>query len=411
MTRNQNNGQAGQAPKLGLEATTFVDANNINIRIRTSRGIFPGPQMVLIHRDHQEVARVITDTAGFYNYADSYTQIDKKQVFLFEVFLAAGTEKASLTVEIPEKEVVITKKDDPQKVILIRTNDGNGNFRVFIRLLKMQGYGLETDVDVIFDGNRYAVRTDNRGLYCFCVPRSIQPGENFPLQVIVNGIEDHARLKIARRNPRLHGPRRFSPAWFFRTNNGRAFILMCLALVFWTWAAIIGIGKPLIHAYLFRGDNGLSRLEMTYNKVMEQAYEADAKTLVIQPTEVPGGWHHVIWKIAVILTLILLIYGPLSLREEIAEEISLAVENMMDRDYVKAGDPWFEKLVAWTGTYAVARNKQATASSVVSDSSATKKSATPDAHKKEAWGHFPLYLLSDIVAEFVPAIFRAIFRR
>jgi len=430
-------------PKFGLDVTSFVDASNINLRIRTSKDGTPCALNVIIHSNYKQVAQTDTDIIGFLEYKIPYTQTDKKQVFTLEVFMKDSNEKSLLTVEIPEKEKATASKNDPQKIVLIRTHDGAGNFRIFIRVIKAQGYGLPVNVDIIFDGRRYLRKTNDRGIAVFDVPRVIAAGEEFPLQAIVSGIEDHARLKINRRSPRVGGPALWTLDWFFRTNNGRAFILMCMVAFFWIWSIAIGIGQPLFNQGWFRNDDGFSKQELIYNRVMTDAYTSinvaesvgKAKpaetpkpwykrawksvfgdkaiannkipTPQIMPTEVPGHWHHLIWKIAVILTLILLIYGPLSLREEIAEEFGIVVERLMDREYAQAGDPWFERLVTWSGAYSVARNKANISSS---PSSSDAIPASSHAHKDTMWNEFPVHLASDAIVEFVPAIFRAIFR-
>ncbi len=401
MVQRNSAGQT-RAPKFSIEATSVVDANNINVRLRTAKNAVPESLEVLVYVNNLATGRFTTNSAGFYNYALPYTEKAKKQTISIEFYLETSTEKATIMVEIPELPAAPT--NDPSKIILIRTSDTLGNFRVLIRVLREGGYGLSTDVNLIFENNRYLVHTDNAGLYTFCIPRLIAPGENLPLQAIVNGIEDAASIRISRRTLRVPSPTRMSAQWLLGTNNGRAFILMCLATFFWIFALVIGIGKPIFHENIFRGENGLSTQEMTYNRVMTQVY-AD-KAITFAPNEVSGQWHHVIWKIAIILTLILLVYGPLSLREEIAEEISRAVENMRDREYAQAGDPWFEKLVAWTGSYAVARNRNLAVSATAS--SQTTEASTD---KKSGWGNFPMLLASDAIVEIVPAIVRAMFHR
>lgn len=429
-------------PKFGLEVTSFVDDSNINLRIRTSKDSAPCALNVIIHSNYKQVAQTDTDIIGFLEYKVPYAQTDKKQVFTLEVFMKDSNEKSLLTVEIPEKEKATASKNDPQKIVLIRTHDGAGHFRIFIRVIKAQGYGLPVNVDIIFDGQRYSRKTNDRGIAAFDVPRVIAAGEEFPLQAIVSGIEDHARLKIHRRSPRAGGPALWTRAWFLGTNNGRAFILMCTVAFFWLWSIAIGIGQPFLNQGWFRNDDGFSKQELVYNRVMTDAYTSinaaatekvksteTAKpwykrawksvfgdksiannkipTPQIMPTKVPGHWHHLIWKTAVVLTFVLLIYGPLSLREEIAEEFGIVVERLMDREYAQAGDPWFERLVAWSGAYSVARNK-ANISSSTSSSDSTQ--ASNSAYKETMWSEFPVHLASDALVEFVPAIFRAMMR-
>ena len=177
-----------------------------------------------------------------------------------------------------------------------------------------------------------------------------------------------------------------------------------------------------MRTYLIDNDKNEFIVDLTHSRIhsselVEYHFRTIGKdnkesSLAIAPTKVPGKWHHFIWKIAVILTLVFLIYGPLSLREEIADEVGRVVENMRDRDYAQAGDPWFEKLVAWSGTYAVARNKQASVSASATTSSGQPVAAnSASAEKKGGWSSFPMHLASDTIVEILIAISRALFGR
>ena len=188
-------------------------------------------------------------------------------------------------------------------------------------------------------------------------------------------------------------------------------MLMCLAAFFWCWALLIGIGQPMIHDNIFRGENNLSQQEMLSNRVMTQAYGAKAPQFA--PVESSEHWHHAIWKIALVLTLIFFIYGPLSLREEIAEEVGQFVERMMDREYAQAGDPWFEKLVAWSGAYAVSRQRAVpTVTAQVSTATASTGEAANAAAPTtpSIWSEFPVHLASDAVIGLLGALSRSIVR-
>jgi len=392
----------------GLELTSTVTENEIILRIRTSKNGSPAALETIIHRDRKEVSRNTSADDGFLEYKTSYSLSGKKQTTEFEVFLKESTEKASATIDLPEKSVSKTDKsdsDDPQKVILVRLHDGEGNFRVFVRVLKAKGYGLSTTVDLLTRTEKYTVKTNSRGVAVWNFPGIVAPGDDQEIKVVVNGIENHAKLRIRRLRSHIDRPEAFSARWWLGTNNGRAFILMCLAGIFWIAAFIIGIGQPLIHPNLFRGEDGLSKQEVLYNQVMAQGGE----TFVTQPVKSPGHWHHGVWIIATILTVCFLVYGPLSLREEISEEVSLAVEGMLDNDYAQSGDPWFERLVAWTGSYAVARNATPKISVAAVDSDAEGNASGSPEQKENVWDELPVHLVSSALLKIVPAIFRAMF--
>lgn len=429
----------------GLELTSTVTENEIILRIRTSKNGSPAALETIIHRDRKEVSRNTSADDGFLEYKTSYSLSDKKQTTEFEVFLKESTEKASATIDLPEKSVSKTDKsdsDDPQKVILVRLHDGEGNFRVFVRVLKAKGYGLSTTVDLLTRTEKYTVKTNSRGVAVWNFPGIVAPGDDQEIKAVVNGIENHAKLRIRRLRSRVDRPEAFSARWWFGTNNGRAFILMCLAGIFWITAFIIGIGQPLIHPNLFRGEDGLSKQEVLYNRVIADYQkdlaidltvaapakpigfwqktwkkitsffnpkEKEKDQMAIQPTKSPRHWHHGVWIIATILTICFLIYGPWSLREEISEEVSLAVESMLDNDYAQSGDPWFERLVAWTGSYAVARNVTPKISVAAVDSDAEGNVSASPEQKENVWSELPVHLVSSALLKIVPAIFRAMF--
>ncbi|MDP3837264.1 MAG: hypothetical protein Q8Q67_04145 [bacterium] len=395
-------------PKFSIELNaTVTPAGVITLRLRAGKDGIPQALEFLIFRNGVQIVSSTTGTDGFYNYTETNAPTASPQIFTFEAYLKDSVVKATSRIDIPAITAANTATaNDPEKCILIRRHDGFGNFRSFIRVLKSRGYGVETDVDIIYQNNRHTVRTDARGIATWDVPGVINPGDDETVVAIVNGIEDHAKLRIRRRIlvPR---PPRFSRA-YFGTNNGRAFILLSLAALFMIWAFIIGIGQPLIHETMFRDkETGLSKQEQLHNRILADAYgqsiaeppNSDIEIALIKGSESPGHWHHWIWKIAFALFFISISYGIFSQREEIAEEVSIAIERIIDRDYVQSGDPWFERMVAFTGAYSVARNP-----AIIS----ADGSAAPT-KKRSIWSEFPVHLASDAITEILPAIFRAIF--
>lgn len=394
-------------PKFTLELNaTVTPAGEITLRLRTGKDGVPQALDFLLYRNGIQIISTISGADGFYNYTEINAPTASPQIFTFEAYLKDSVVKAQSRIDIPAiAGAAAATANDPEKCILIRRHDGHGNFRVFIRVIKSRGYGLETDVDIIFRGTHYAVRTDGRGLAAWDVPVVINPGDDDTLVAIVSGIEDHAKLRI-RRRILIPRPPRFSRAWF-GINNGRAFILMCLAALFMIWAFVIGIGQPLIHDTMFRDkETGLSAQEQLHNRILTDAYgdsiaappNSEFEIALIKGSESPGHWHHWIWKIAFALFFISIFYAIFSSREEIAEEVSIAIERIIDRDYVQSGDPWFERMVAFTGAYSVARNPIV----VGTDGSVTTKT-------QSVWKEFPVHLASDAITEILPAIFRAIF--
>lgn len=408
MTQQRQNNQQNRpprSPQKGISVDLTTQGETYYFSIRTSEGSQSASMGVIFMKDGQRLRDVATDQNGFYFFEATHPQTDVEQKVKYVFSLHQGVEKAEFLLEIPAKPSTATpKKDDPQKVVLIRLKKPNGDFAVFCRVLKPLGYGMKVDVDLLAEGNRHTCSTDDTGILIWDFPYQVLPGEEKRVEVVVDGIEDHAKINLKRlktRRPRRGG----IPGFFdFRTNNGRSRILLILVAILWIVALSIGTGPAAINQGLFREENGLSVQEQRINNINSQYFPSEEE--IFKSKEVSsGGFNHFIWKAALILTLVLLIYGPLSLREEIAEEFSLAVEKLKDREYAQAGDPWFEKLVAWSGSYAVARS-----SDVKAVTTSSSNDQTMPNKKKGLWQHLPVHLISDAIVEFIPLVFKVLFK-
>jgi hypothetical protein len=401
----QNRNQRVPQKKISVDLT--AQGEDYYFSIRTADGNRPEQSGVIIMKDGRHLRDINTDQNGMYFFNVTHPQTDVEQKIKYIFTLQQGTERAEFLLEIPARAAQTgPKKDDPQKVVLIRLKKPNGNFAVFCRVLKPLGYGMKVDVDLLAEGNRHTLSTDDKGILIWDFPYNVLPGEEKKVEVVVDGIEDHAKINLKRLRPRC--PRRGGlPGFFdFRTNNGRSRILLVLVAIFWIVALSIGTGPAVINQSLFRGENGLSLQEQRNNSITSQYFESEVE--LFQAQEIKSGWwNRLLWKVTLLLTMVFLIYGPLSLREEIAEEFSLAVEKLKDREYAQAGDPWYEKLVAWSGAYAVARNREIRATASVTANEA--EAATPNT-RKGMWQHFPVHLASDAIVEFIPLILKVLFK-
>jgi len=315
------------------------------------------------------------------------------------------------------------KEPDAEHLILMVHNAGAGNFQVKTRILGEKGIGMANKAFAIFfNGRNYTRRTNQQGEYLFDVPAIIPEGGEEKLIATVSGIEQEAHVHLKRRRC-INKPAPFTRPWYLGVNNGRAFLLVCLTVFVWFFAILIGPGKALINPSVFRTKQDgvyLSAVEREYNKTMLRMKD---NSFLIK-TEKPSSGHHVIWKIAILLTLISLVYAPLSAREEIAEAYEETIEKLFSREYAKAGDPAFERLARLVGTYSVIRKKQR-GPTVLSGADITDQSNQDgSSHNKlnetvDIKGHpslatlFSLDLMSDALVAIVPAIpgiFRKVFR-
>lgn len=324
---------------------------------------------------------------------------DEEQTRTFEIKLPGHKVDESREIIIPAKVKIAVPDNDPEKLVLSRFHDGNGNFRVHIRVLKHRGVAVQTMVSIWYRGTYYQVPTGASGEAVFDVPGTLQCGDSFQLSATVSGITDAAKLKISRPRLAIQTVPSFTRDWWIGTNNGRAFLMLCFSAFLWLFCLMIGTGEPIINDMTFRSEEtGFSAQEELYNRIVapvDPSYQIAAK-------EHDGEWKHFFWKLAFLITVISLIYAPLSLREEIAEGVREGAEKMLDRSDAQAGDPTFEKLIKWAGVYSVARREQ-------QEKTAPTGKTAPDGGHPSFGTLFSSDLLSEIVVKVVPAVFKRVF--
>lgn len=400
MQGNNQQRQPRQSRMIRLRPDLNINNGTFTLQVEcqvSNNGIAMSNQPVLVKRGLTIIENLTTDQYGTCVFTRNGNQTNAEQTLVFRFCLAGFAEEAEVTVTVPAISTGAANTNDPDRMILSRYHDGFGNFRVHIRVLKHQGQGIAVPVSIWYRGLQYQINTNNCGEAVFDVPGTLAPGESFPLTATVSGILEAARLKISRPNDPPHHIPKYSGAWWLGTNNGRALIMILVTIALWIVCAIIGPGEPMINPTTFRDESGLSQQEQLYNDIVKDVDE----TVKIAPKEHQNTGHKIWWKLAIIMTIITLIYAPLSLREEVAEGIREGVERMLDKDYAKAGDPAFERLIKWVGTYNVARRPQA-----------AQVSTGEHDHGSHGGGWKQLIgveLLFEAIFHIVPAIFRRAF--
>ncbi|MFA5163457.1 MAG: hypothetical protein WC441_02915 [Patescibacteria group bacterium] len=400
-TQQENQRQPRQSRVIRLRPDVSLQNGTFHLQVEcqvSDNGIAMTNQPVLVKRGLTIIENLTTDQYGVCILTRNGNQANTEQIFIFRFCLAGYAEEAEITVTIPAIASGQANTNDPDRMILSRHHDGYGNFRVHIRVLKHQGQGIAVPVSIWYRGLQHQAQTNNCGEAVFNVPGTLAPGESFPLRATVSGISDAAQLKISRPAAPPHNVPKYTGAWWLGTNNGRALILIILSVLLWIVCAIIGPGEPLINPTTFRNESGLSKQEQLYNNIVKDV----DKSYQIPPKEHQNTGHKIWWKLAIIVTLITLVYAPLSLREEVAEGVREGVERMLDKDYARAGDPAFERLIKWVGTYNVARRPQA---AQVSTSGGNNED-----HGGNSWTKMiGIELLFEAIIHIVPAIFRRAF--
>jgi len=413
--RTTNNRPSSHVKKFKIKTASVMDAKANECLLTIESTLFEDDvvfplQSVILKRGVTELDRGITDVHGQLTFAQVEKLTATEKVVTYRCCLENSPEEEEFSVTIPAETPEKKVDNEAEAIVLRRYHDGRGNFSVLVRVLKNQGVGLgNTPVSIWYLGVQHRLNTNKNGEAVFKVPGVVRPGVCNQLVATVSGVAEEATIDIKRRSL-CRKVKAFTRRWWLRTNNGRAFILCSLVVLAWIITFIIGTGEPKINPRMFNnGDTGLSKSEQFYNKSAAMVDEA----YVIKPDE-PKTWSTgriAYWGWLLIISISVLIYAVLSLREEIAAGIEDGFEKLFDKSYSKAGDPTFEKLARLVGSYRVARRPPTT---VEITNSATGEPPVIGT-EPEAGGHptlgtlFKLDLLSDTLVSVIPAILKRIF--
>lgn len=119
---------------------------------------------------------------------------------------------------------------------------------------------------------------------------------------------------------------------------------------------------------------------------------------------------------AVLLTFAFLIYFPIAAREEIADAIDDIKLKMIDRNIVKANDPFFERLIATSNSLGIigGKNQEPKFGPVSSSNMGVNPEDKDGDGKKDKpifGSTFLSYLSLDLATDLIGGIARRVFRR
>ncbi len=271
---------------------------------------------------------------------------DKEYQKVLRLSLTGRAESINVPLTIPAKSSDNKKKNISESLVVMKYQKDNGELSFKCRVLTTDGDGVAKKViSIWYKGHAYAVKTDANGEAVFYPSQKLKPGEENQIIFSVSGIKDSAKLKV-RRKKMLKQPAAFTGKWWLGVNNGRAFILLLLAIFFWIMAIGVGFGDPVLSKGLFANESGLSSAQELYQETLGEygqkiePFESDDYFLFDSISK------KTIWKIALLLTIAWLIYFPIAAREEIADAIDDARLKLVEKSIVKVDDPFLEKLVA-----------------------------------------------------------------
>lgn len=295
--------------------------------------------------------------------------------------------------------------NDPAEMQVLRTSPTVGEFRLFTRVLNFKGKGLsKKTVDFIFQGKRVRVKTDSGGVCQFPEetepPLSIRPGQEEKVIAFVSGISQLTTSNVCRR--REITQEMVAKA---KANNRRTRIFFSIAGIGFAAWLIFSIITVSTSGW---GESLLSEISSNRELTTKESFYSSIPgyTDINKNTEVNGSlgyWQKTAvflpFSIILLWTIFSFLYGIISMREEVAEAWSIGLEAMTNKHFVKTQDPLFERMAAWSGHF----------QKVSTPSTSPTPTATGTASKPGFFDYFRADILSDIIVEILPKVFRAIF--
>ncbi|MDA3803009.1 MAG: hypothetical protein PF488_03945 [Patescibacteria group bacterium] len=340
---------------------------------------------------------------------------DKEYQKVLRISLTGKAESLNVPLLIPAKTEKKKQKNISESLVVMKYQNDNGQASFKCRVLTTDGDGVpKKQVTIWYKGSNKKRTTDNNGEAFFYPSSIIEPGEENAITFSVSGIKESAKLKL-RRKKKLKQAKAFSSKWWLGVNNGRAFILMLLAIFFWILAIGVGFGDPIISRKLFVDENGISPYQKLYNETLLE-YGQEIKTFESDDyfffEKIPKKS---IWKIAFFLTIAFFIYFPIAAREEIADALDDVRLKLVDKGSVKVDDPFFEKLLASTESLGFASNKSnkgvqfgGTKSFGLSGGGAKNPQGKEDdkAFGSSMWSYMALDIATDLLMGIVKRVFK-----
>lgn len=305
------------------------------------------------------------------------------------------------------------KETDPVELQLLKSQRADGKFSIFARVLNVASKGLgKKTIVFVREGTEEEVTTDKNGRASY--PGLLTPpsdGSKMTVSASVSGIADRAVIQVYARKPKSPIQQAKDSA-----NNRRGIIftlvgvggcLACLLIAFF-----FGLGKPLIDktktSIMPQPRTSLTENQVAYNNLASvKGTEFEIKLPAPAPSTTPTGkWQKPIFLVAFLWTAFSLVYWFFSFREEVVEAFRHGVEKIIDKrsSSASAKDPFFERLLAFSGHLASARKSPGSTET-------TQPSAPAPSGKNTFWELLRSDLLSDILTEILPGVLRSIFKR
>lgn len=470
--QQQNKGQAPKTPVIKIEGHigTIVQAPDtqgkevffapLEIRVTDNNRPRPGVK-VWAKKGVTDICSGSTDQNGFFICTDYTEPLEEAGKTVALRLIADGaTQEVNLTFELPQKKEE-EKPKEPEKSEPTRLDiegyykKDTNDFFIYARVTDGMGKPIkEVTLMFIVDGTNFSEETGEDGLVSFFLSHHMEkkdgdlwwpdPGQLLKLRVFCPGIEEAAEITLYR--PKNPEPEMGRLEWLWKKKNGWAVLSLGFAFTLWIYCAVIGWGDPLINPPQtvlspqqeiynqageeinpsekkeVRVDDGLikSNLKAVKNLCLsmgsgigicsppknnngteEQVYQAYGGQYY--PQYGKGNWQKKNWIITLIISFLSLIFASFILREEVAAEIREWLRKVRVRSSSQVSDPLWEKLAKRFNVLSVAYKKRN------GEEGGMEKAAAK--HDFSFWDLFKSDLLSDMLVELLPALFRAVVKK
>jgi hypothetical protein len=379
----------GSKAKIGEEVEAFLDKTSLGKKTADANG---------------KTSFTLTCSQGTTSLAGTIKATSVKKAVPWNHTIVTTKTSSTAATATPQPQIINKKtpddtKDPVELQMMYYGRPTPGEFVVIIRILNIKGVGLnKKTVHVAFQGKREELTTKSGGVCEFTV--NVKPGEEEVITAFTSGISQPATITIRCRREMTPSEKEAA-----QKNNQRArffFAVELLASVLWLISSTLIISNWGLGGHLLSSSHELTAQEKFYNSNLGEELQAFA----VKAPEAVESWQ----KEAIFLPLGFILiwmlfcctYGILSQREEVAEIWSSGMETIVTRHFVRTQDPLLERMATWSGYLTRVRTQSTTAEP-------SAPATTTDNSKPNFWDYFRSDIMSDVIVEILPKIFKAIF--
>lgn len=407
MAKGQNANQAPKAPpepKTVISVTTNPSILNgdlyetqINVRVVRNGNVWANGQ-VNVYRGANRVASLVLGVNGEVSYVHPEPSVKAGQSIPL-VFRVDTGEAAETTINI-DLLAKVNKGIDPVYMSLRSFVAPNWQATVRAHVLNVNRAPMEgVEVDFLFDGQTVTISTNKKGIAEFVPGRVLRAGERTTVEASTDGIPD-GKTKVRLRRPPAWTPAsvRWSTAWWFGNNNGRALLYIIIAMILAIICFNVGFGDPLF------GDS--AKLTVHQEKFNAIAKDFAPEAVVKAPVS-KGTWQHWLWLVTIPFAIFSLLNIPYALRDELADGCSEALDILLNKYSATASDPLIDQLAHWSGNFARLHKNQIKTSVGVSEAKADNSEDKGPSFFKM----FKTEMAVEMLVTVIPALYRSITKK